>query len=421
MVMVDGGAGLHIESWTTRKFRCKAPPPFAIASLAAALATWGCGSNGDETAVGPSEREPPNEEPHRQHAANPALPDAAALQQALDVLTTADGAPGALVDVRAGTQALTLVSGSAIAGGDQPMVGEDGRYRAGSITKSFTAVAVLTLAESGALELDDAIETHLPGIVIGSGEGAAIDGREISIRELLQHTSGLPNYTDYIESIPDEPVAVEDQIALALAHEPSFAPPGSSWRYTNTGYLVLGMLIERVSGQRLPAVLDERIFAPAGLVDTYWPEPRERALRGPHAHNYTPAPDGALMDVTELEPTIAGAAGQLVSTPRDLNRFWQALFAGELIGAQTLEAMLTTVPLPERFGTEAGYGLGVYRLPLSCGGFYWGHGGDHLGVQTLAGRAESGPSATVYITRRQGDETSEHLRVVLDVALCSGG
>jgi D-alanyl-D-alanine carboxypeptidase len=419
MVMLGAGATTHIGSETARKFRRMVRPSFAVASLAAALATCGCGSNGDETAVGPSE--PPNDEPLRQDAANPALSDAVALQRALDVLTTADGAPGALVDVRDGVQGLTLVSGSAIAGSDQPMVGEEGRYRAGSLTKSFTAVAVLALAESGAFELDDAIDTHLPGVVMGSAEGAAIDGREISIRELLQHTSGLPNYTDYIESVPDEPVAVEDQIALALAHEPSFAPPGSSWRYTNTGYLVLGMLIERVSGQRLAAVLDERIFAPAGLVDTYWPEPMERALRGPHAHNYTPAPDGALIDVTELEPTIAGAAGQLVSTPRDLNRFWQALFAGELLGAQTLQAMLMTVPLPERFGKDAGYGLGVYRLPLSCGGFYWGHGGDHLGVQTLGGRAERGPSATVYITRRQGEETSEHLRAVLDVALCSGG
>jgi D-alanyl-D-alanine carboxypeptidase len=84
-----------------------------------------------------------------------------------------------------------------------------------------------------------------------------------------------------------------------------------------------------------------------------------------------------------------------------------------------LEAMTATVPLPERFGVDAGYGLGVYRLPLSCGGFYWGHGGDHLGVETLSGRAENGRLATVYITRRQGEETSEHLRTVLDLALCS--
>jgi D-alanyl-D-alanine carboxypeptidase len=98
-----------------------------------------------------------------------------------------------------------------------------------------------------------------------------------------------------------------------------------------------------------------------------------------------------------------GAAGQLVSTPRDLNRFWQALFDGELLAAEWLDEMKTTVSLPERFGAGAGYGLGMYRLPLSCGGFYWGHSGDHLGVQTLSGRAESGRRATVYITRRQGE------------------
>src|SRR5688500_9441730 len=108
--------------------------------------------------------------------------------------------------------------------------------------------AMLQLAQSGAFALDDAIDAHLPGVVVGTGEGAAIDG-SISIRELLQHTSGLPNVTDYIESIPDDPVAMKDWVALALAHAPSFTPPGSAWRYTNTGYLVLGLLIEHVSGQ----------------------------------------------------------------------------------------------------------------------------------------------------------------------------
>jgi D-alanyl-D-alanine carboxypeptidase len=386
---------------------------FAAACLAAAPLMLGCSSQSDETALGTLNPDPSSRAR--------GLPDAVALQQALDVLTTADGAPGALVDVRVGAEALTLVSGNAHRGSALPMVDATGVYRIGSVTKSFTAVAVLQLAESGAFALDDAIETYLPGVVAGSAEGEAIDGQSISIRQLLQHTSGLPNYTDYIDGVPDEPVAAQDQIALALAHAPSFTPPGSAWRYTNTGYLVLGVLIERVSGQPLGEILRERLAGPDGLVETYWPEARERTLRGMHARNYSPGPDGELVDVTELEPTIAGAAGQLVSTPRDLNRFWQLLFEGELLGAPLLGEMLATVPLPERFGSGAGYGLGVYRLPLSCGGFYWGHGGDHLGIQTLSGRAESGRRATVYITRRQGEETTEHLRATLDVALCSGG
>jgi D-alanyl-D-alanine carboxypeptidase len=385
----------------------------AAGALTAAPLMFGCGSRLDETELGTLNAAPSSRAP--------GLPDAVALERALDVLTMADGAPGALIDVRAGAEALTLVSGSARMGSELPMADASSVYRVGSLTKSFTAVAVLQLAQSGAFALDDPVGVHLPGIVAGSAEGAAIDERSISIRQLLQHTSGLPNYTDYIESVPDEPVAVEDQIALALAHAPSFTPPGSAWRYTNTGYLVLGLLIERVSGQRLGDVFRERILGPGGLVETYWPEAGERALRGPHAHNYGPGPDGELMDVTELEPTIGGAAGQLVSTPRDLNRFWQALFEGELLSASLLGEMRTTVPLAERFGVGAGYGLGVYRLPLSCGGFYWGHGGDHLGVETLSGRAESGRRATVYITRRQGEETTEHLRAALDLALCSGG
>ena len=179
-------------------------------------------------------------------------------------------------------------------------------------------------------------------------------------------------------------------VAMATRHRPLF-PPGTRFSYSNTNYILLGLLVEQVTGDRLAGQLHGRILAPLKLADSELPG-TQRRIRGRHAHGYAP-PDRAwlpsdgpagLVDVTQANPSWAWAAGAMVSSTADLARFYQALLGGQLLGPNLLKAMQTTVDASEQFGTGAGYGLGLLRLPLGCGGQVWGHGGEIAGYATVA-------------------------------------
>lgn len=350
--------------------------------------------------------------------------DTEAIRAQLDLITSADRVPGALAEVRDRRgRPVTVTSGTAEPGTGRPMVGGAGRFRIASVTKPFTAVAVLQLVVRHQVRLDAPIETYLPGVVRGTGEGHEIDGRIITVRQLLQNTSGLPDYVRFLNpGDPREPVEAAELVRIALAHRPDFAP-GAGWQYSNTGYVIAGMLVERLTRKDIGTAVTELVIRPAHLRDTYWPPAGERRIRGPHARNYAlnPAdPAGPLVDVTEFEPSWAGAAGAMVSTPADLNRFWQELFGGRLLPQWALTQMLTPVLAPE-LGPEAEYGLGVARLPLSCGGRVWAHGGDLAGggVANVSGRDDSGRAATVYITALTGGASIEHMLGTFDTAFCA--
>ena len=149
--------------------------------------------------------------------------------------------------------------------------------------------------------------------------------------------------------------------------------------------------MERVTGDRLAGQLQQRILRPLGLADTELPG-TQRRLRGRHVHGYAP-PDRAwlpsdgsagLADVTQANPSWAWAAGAMVSSTADLARFYQALLGGRLLGPDRLKAMQTTVDASEQFGADTGYGLGLMKLALGCGGQLWGHGGEVAGYATVA-------------------------------------
>jgi D-alanyl-D-alanine carboxypeptidase len=356
--------------------------------------------------------------------------DTAAVQRQLDLLTTVDRMPGALATVRDRRgRTVTLTSGTAELGTGRPMVGSHARFRIASVTKPFVATAVLQLVARGTVRLDEPIDTYLPGVVRGSGEGAEIDGREITVRQLLQHTSGIPDYVEYLDKSDPTgpPVTPEQLLGLALAHKPGFRP-GTGWSYSNTGYIIAGLLVERITGRDVATVVTERVIRPAGLRDTYWPAPGDVRIHGRHARNYTQHPDdptGPLVDVTEFEPSFAGASGTLISTPSDLDRFWRALFTGRLLPRWAVAEMRDTVPLPpdwqELVGEDAGYGLGLMRVPLSCGGFAWGHGGDLVGVSNVSARDDRGPTVTVYRTAQvDSPQPAQRTAETVDIALCSG-
>ncbi|MFE6493957.1 serine hydrolase domain-containing protein [Streptomyces sp. NPDC057748] len=254
-----------------------------------------------------------------------------------------------------------------------PAIRRADRFRAGSITKTFVATVVLQLARERRLQLTDTVEQLLPGLVRGNGN----DGRRITLRALLSHTSGLHDYTADPSAHPLTAVAA---VRVALAHRPTSAP--GRYSYSNTNYAVLGLVVQRVTGHSYATEIRNRLIIPLRLTGTSLPGSRT-ALPSPHGRAYTRDPaDGGLRDVTSLDPRTAGAAGELISTLDDLNRFYSALLGGRLLAPAQLAVLLNTR------ATHGVYGLGIYPQKLSCGTTVWGHNGHIAGsyVRTAATR-----------------------------------
>lgn len=350
----------------------------------------------------------------------PAPPDRE-LQVALDGLVADHGFPGALatvVDARGRERDDTAGVGDLETGRRVP---PDGQVRIGSNTKTFTATVVLQLVAEGKIDLDEPVETYLPGVVRGEG----IDAAAITVRNLLQHTSGLAEYLlgmdlgnppDFF-SIRDRYWQPRDLVDLSLAQGADFAP-GERWAYSNTNYVLAGLIVERVTGRPLAEQITERIIEPLGLRDTYVPLPGERDLRGRHPQGYHPLPDGTMGDITRLDPSMGGAAGDMVSTPSDLNRFFSAIVAGEVVPPAQLVEMQTTVPMPEEYPGD-GYGLGLISTELSCGVVAWGHGGDIPGFSSRGGAVADGRAATIVTTSLvPSTEALAAAEQAVDAALC---
>ncbi|MFJ4919920.1 serine hydrolase domain-containing protein [Streptomyces sp. NPDC088725] len=246
------------------------------------------------------------------------------------------------------------------------------RFRAGSITKTLVATVILQLAATGELDLSDTVDQHLPGLVRGHGN----DGRALTLRSLLNHTSGLYDYTaDHSAPKPDTARAA---VRTALSHAPA---PVGTYTYSNTDYVLLGMVVKQVTGRSYAAEAERRIIAPLHLTGTSFPGARS-TLPVPHGRGYTRThgSQGPLRDVTDLDPRPAGAAGELISTLDDLNRFFTALLDGELLPESQRRELLNTR------ATHGLYGMGIFPERLSCGRTVWGHNGRIAGsyVRTAA-------------------------------------
>ncbi|MFF3585393.1 serine hydrolase domain-containing protein [Streptomyces mirabilis] len=335
------------------------------------------------------------------------------VQRGLNALVHTDGVPAALASVkdRGGpTRAYTAGVGDLATGAKVP---RDGQVRMGSNTKTFTAVVVLQLVGEGKIGLDAPVDAYLRGLVRGDD----IDGRHITVRQLLQHTSGLPNYSKYL-SDDIRYYDPRELLDLALQHKADFAP-GTNWAYSNTNYLVAGLIVQKVTGRPLAEEIDQRVIKRIGLRHTYFPAPGEEMIRERHPRGYYQESAGApLVDATEWDPSWAWAAGQMVSTNSDLNRFFSALLAGRLLPKAQLDQMRTTVPASYPFPAGARYGLGLVSTPLSCGGEYWGHGGSMTGYETRGGVTEDGRAANVAVTVQPSQAVKERMDGVVDTALC---
>ncbi|MFI5935360.1 serine hydrolase domain-containing protein [Actinoplanes sp. NPDC051494] len=235
-------------------------------------------------------------------------------------------------------------------------------------------------------------------------------------RQVLQHTSGLHNFTDDMAALGSYEEFLVHRfdhydaaalLAAALEHEPGFAP-GTHWDYSNTNYVVAGMIIERVTGRPWATEVRDRVLRPLGLRHTSAPGDRA-ALPDPHAKGYQQwAPGGGLTDTTAFNPTAADAAGSMVTTPSDLARFWQALQRGRLLKPRQMAQLHETV-LAETFQQDmpgARYGLGIMFVPNRCGG-YWAHGGDVPGTSTAnAVSADGSRVAVLSLTTQLADQAA---------------
>jgi D-alanyl-D-alanine carboxypeptidase len=340
---------------------------------------------------------------------NPASASRARLQAALDSIVTA-GVPGALVLVRDGNHTVRLASGYGNVARRTPMRVTD-RFRIGSDTKTFVATVVLKLVGERKLGLDETVERRLPGLVP--------NGRKITVRQLLNHTSGLYDYAEdkaFLAQFENRTKVWSPRalVEIALKHEPLF-PPGRRWSYSNTGYTLLGMMVERATGNKLGTELRKRIFEPLGLRGTSFDtKPR---IAGRHSHGYTMGQGKVRYDISVFNPSLFGAAGAIVSTASDLARFHRARVRGRLLRPDLLAAMHTTV----RVTPQQHYGLGVIRTRYPCGTF-WGHGGETFGYQTFTETSGNGKRQVVIAmnadetTRTpRADDAAQRLRVI---ALC---
>jgi D-alanyl-D-alanine carboxypeptidase len=269
----------------------------------------------------------------------------------------------------------------------------------------------LQLVAEHRLYLDDTVERWLPGVVRGNGN----DGRQITVRELFQNTSGLhddlPGYTtpeEYLQQRYDVHTR-EQLVARAMNHPPDF-PPGTGWGYSNTGAILADMIIERVTGRPLQQEITDRIVRRLGLQHTTWPG-NSPSLPQPHAQAYQLFETGELVDVTEQ---VSGDPDSIVSTTRDLDRFFRALLSGWLLPPAQLAEMKRTVPISadiEQIWPGGRYGLGLVQRALPCGGVYWGHDGGDGGYITVTGVTDDGRrSAMVSMSTVFGDTLDHYLQ-----------
>ncbi|MEU9989717.1 serine hydrolase domain-containing protein [Streptomyces sp. NPDC048045] len=290
------------------------------------------------------------------------------------------------------------------------------RYRVGSITKTFVSTVLLQLEAEGRLSLDDTVDHWLPGVVRGHGH----DGRRITVRQVLNHTSGIYGYTaddgfarDYFTkdgffAHRYDTLTPLGLVAIAMKHEPDFAP-GTSWKYSNTNYVVAGMVIEKVTGHSYATEITRRIIDPLHLTATSLPGTRVTVPRpSSRAYSKFTDPAGPAYDATNLNPSIASSAGEMISDSADLDRFYGALLRGELLPPKQLKEMKTTVKTGGSPNT--GYGLGLIDTALTCGVHVWGHDGGIHGSQSAAVVTADGRHALAL--NFNGDWSGDALAVI---------
>ncbi|MER5499733.1 serine hydrolase domain-containing protein [Streptomyces sp. NPDC002561] len=288
----------------------------------------------------------------------------------------ADGYPGVIGMVRQGDTTQYVHAGVGDRATKTP-ADPKAKFRIGSNTKAFVSTVLLQLEGEKKLSLDDTVERWLPGAVAANG----YDGSKITIRQLLNHTSGLPDYFKslqingpyFLNTNPREVYPPQNLVDVALGMRAPAAEPGEKFDYSNTNYVLAGMVIKAVTGEDSAAQIQRRIIEPLGLRDTSFPT-TDPAIYGNHLRGYVIRAI-LISDGTVSNVQVTGSAGAMVSTMDDLAAFSRALMTGKLLAPAQMAELKTTVPVT----TGVGYGLGIERMELPCGKSAWGHNGAVLG------------------------------------------
>ncbi|MFD9946450.1 serine hydrolase domain-containing protein [Nonomuraea sp. NPDC059023] len=328
------------------------------------------------------------------------------------------GVIGAVAEVRDGARHLSARTGVADRATRRP-VPRRPQIRVASATKAFTATVLLQLSAEGRLAVDDSASRWLP----------RLDPR-ITVRHLLQQTSGLAD-DDHPGSVTEEGY-LRHRLDTVTPHQVverarKLFDPGTGWNYANVNSVIAGMIIEKVTGQSWERQVTDRVIVPLGLTSTYAPGPVPY-LAGPHLTGYRQfAERGRLVDTTVANQSAHRAAGDLISTPGDLARFFTALVTGKLLRPAQLAEMRKTVPVSpfyQKLLPGMRYGLGLMWFPLTCGNGYWTHWGDALGYSTRGGVTPDGRRVVMVHTNTNGDALQARfhrkLHPLVDRALCGG-
>ena len=281
----------------------------------------------------------------------------------------------------------------------------DDHVRIASITKTFTATLILRLVDKGKLSLDDHLADYVKGIKYG---------QRITIRQMLNMTSGIFSYTEdeafgkRFDANPLMPFPPSAAIAIIKAHDPDFAP-GEGWHYSDSNYLLLGVIAEQVTGRPISRLMQDLVIDPLGLEHTSYPT--TPAIPKPRSRGYVAQPDGSLRDVTAVNPDVAAGAGAMISTLEDLASYAKALADGTILSRKTQRERLQIVDVKLSPTLKTGYGLGLFDIE----GFL-GHDGAIYGYSTAMFHLPAKDATIVVIGNQSTNFTTPSLEAFLRIA-----
>lgn len=328
-----------------------------------------------------------------------------ALTAIAETSRTATAAPGLVVGIWVpGSGKFVRAFGTGDLSTNAPLQLDD-HFRIASNTKTFTATAILQLVDKGSLSLQDPLEKFIPGISYGN---------QITIKELLNMSAGVYDFTsdkELVEKFDTNPLlpgwTPQDVIPVIQSHEPAF-PPGTAVVYTDSNYVLLGLIVEKVTGRKLGDVIQTEILDKLGMRNTSYPTTPE--LPAPFSRGYLPITDSAPRDVTESNPDFAAGAGAMISTLGDLRIWVKALATGQLLSPATQKLRLETTPFTGGTGALQ-YGLGVAKLY----GFL-GHNGAIVGYSSAMFYLPSNGATFVVIGNSSGNFTSSAIPIFIGLA-----
>lgn len=329
------------------------------------------------------------------------------VQAALDALVDA-GSVAAVAQVRDGEASWSGAAGLVERGGTEP-ASADAPVRIASVTKPMVAAAVLQLVDGGKLQLDQPVEELLPGLL----------PKPVTVRQLLDHTSGLPDYLNGFDSAAaisarSSDIVTDDELIADALSLPWTTEPGSEFVYSNTNYVVLGRIVADLDGTTIGQSLQDRIFDPLAMTATTYPT--DAAIADDALHGYV-LENGSYTDVTDYDASIWSSGAAVVSTVGDLNTFFRGLFDGTLIPANLVQEMQVVSP--------SGYGLGLLLGGDACkpgsGELVFGQRGNGFGYSTLAFASPHGQRQVALTwTSTAADPATDPLYEYASAALITG-